>query len=159
MNQRESKDRQDLDEKDSQCYKICQTNYLISSNILMWEKNYATFRTVTIPKAVHSRSATICKQSEQWMEILFHWFEAFRVHRQSCFNRLSESITWLMHSVGTALAVKLMLSVLQEVLFTYVTIDGTTTSTVIIVLLLQYDVCNLGKRSILEYWHIGTARR
>ncbi|KAM3728361.1 Recombination protein RecR [Dirofilaria immitis] len=52
-----------------------------------------------------------------------------RMRQQSCLNKLSISIAWLMELIGTVLALKFMLSVLQEVIFTYIAVDITTIST------------------------------
>ncbi|VIP00092.1 Uncharacterized protein BM_BM7967 [Brugia malayi] len=54
-----------------------------------------------------------------------------KMHQQGCFNKLSTNIIWLMDSIGIALVVKLMLSVLQEVIFAYVVIGITITNSAI----------------------------
>uniref|UniRef100_A0A915Q3L6 Uncharacterized protein n=1 Tax=Setaria digitata TaxID=48799 RepID=A0A915Q3L6_9BILA len=52
-----------------------------------------------------------------------------RMYQQGCFKKLSRGIVWLMDSVGVVLVVKLMLSVLQEVMLTYVAVDSRKIST------------------------------
>uniref|UniRef100_A0A0R3RZH6 Tetraspanin n=1 Tax=Elaeophora elaphi TaxID=1147741 RepID=A0A0R3RZH6_9BILA len=51
-----------------------------------------------------------------------------RTYQQSCRKKLSVSIAWLMNSIGIALTIKLLLSVLQEAIFTYFVIDITQTN-------------------------------
>lgn len=63
------------------------------------------------------------------------------MHQQGCLDKLSTSIDWLMNSFGIALAVKVMLSVLQEAIFTYIAIDTTiiNSSTTVIIILIAYS--------------------